>query len=49
MGRPIPAGLAYAIASALEAAHAVLGIAREPLITRFAVSELSHAQWLVQI
>ena len=45
VGRPVPAGLAYAIAAMLEGAHALLGIDREPLLTRFAVSELSHAQW----
>ena len=45
VGRSIPAGLAYAIGATLEGVHAVLGIEKEPLITRFAASELSHAQW----
>jgi len=45
VGSPVPAGLAYAIGGLLEWTHAAFGIAREPLLTRFAVSELSHAQW----
>jgi nucleoside-diphosphate-sugar epimerase len=45
VGRPLPAGLAYAIGATLEGIHALFGIEREPLLTRFAASELSHAQW----
>ena len=44
-GRPIPAWLAYAVGATLEAAHFTLRLDREPLMTRFAASELSHAQW----
>ncbi len=45
VGKPVPAWLAYALGATLEAAHKVLRIDREPLMTRFAASELSHAQW----
>jgi 2-alkyl-3-oxoalkanoate reductase len=45
VGSPVPAWLAYAMGGVLEGAHAMLGIDREPFITRFAASELSHAQW----
>ncbi len=45
VGKPVPAWLAYGLGATLEAAHAVLRIDREPLMTRFAASELSHAQW----
>ena len=45
VGPPVPAGLAYAIGGLLEWGHAAFRSAREPLLTRFAVSELSHAQW----
>ncbi len=45
VGRPVPSWLAYAVGAALEATHFVLGLEREPLMTRFAASELSHAQW----
>ena len=45
VGPSVPAWGAYAIGATLEAGHAVLGLEREPLLTRFAVSELSHAQW----
>jgi len=45
VGAPVPAWLAYAVAAVLEGAHRALGLRREPLLTRFAVSELSHAQW----
>ena len=44
-GRPVPAWLAYALGAVLEAGHHVLRLEREPLMTRFAASELSHAQW----
>ncbi len=45
VGKPVPAWLAYALGATLEAIHATFGIDREPLMTRFAASELSHAQW----
>lgn len=45
VGRPVPAWLAYGVGAMLEGVHAVFGIDREPLLTRFAASELSHAQW----
>ncbi len=45
VGRPVPAWLAYGLGASLEAAHALFKIDREPLMTRFAASELSHAQW----
>lgn len=45
VGRPIPAGVAYAVGATLEGIHWLFGLDAEPLITRFAVSELSHAQW----
>lgn len=45
VGRPIPAGLAYAVGAMMEGTFWLFGIEKEPLITRFAASELSHAQW----
>ena len=45
VGKPVPAWLAYALGATLEATHFALGIDREPLMTRFAASELSHVQW----
>ena len=45
VGRPVPAWLAHATGALLEAAHAILHLEREPLMTRFAAAELSHAQW----
>ena len=45
VGKPVPAWLAYGVGATLEAAHATFGIDREPLMTRFGASELSHAQW----
>jgi nucleoside-diphosphate-sugar epimerase len=45
IGPPVPAGFAYAVGAVLEGAYGALGLAREPFLTRFAVSELSHAQW----
>jgi len=45
VGRPVPAWLAYALGGALEVLHATFRIEREPLMTRFAASQLSHSQW----
>jgi nucleoside-diphosphate-sugar epimerase len=45
VGPAIPAWLAYAIGSLLERVHVAFRLSSEPVITRFAVSELSHAQW----
>lgn len=45
VGRPIPAGLAYGVGAMMEATYWLLGVEREPLITRFGASELSYAQW----
>lgn len=45
VGRPVPAGLAYAIGATMEGVYGLFGVEREPLITRFGASELSHAQW----
>ncbi|MER2563531.1 MAG: NAD-dependent epimerase/dehydratase family protein [Myxococcaceae bacterium] len=45
VGRPIPAGLAYAVGAMMEGTFWLFGVEKEPLITRFAASELSHAQW----
>lgn len=45
VGKPVPAWLAYGLGATLEGLHAALGLEREPLMTRFAASELSHAQW----
>jgi 2-alkyl-3-oxoalkanoate reductase len=45
VGRPIPAGLAYAIGATMEFVYALFGVEKEPLITRFGASELSYAQW----
>lgn len=45
VGRPVPAALAYAVGAVLEGVHGAFGIEREPFMTRFAASELSHAQW----
>ncbi len=42
---PIPVGLAYAVGALLEGAYRVLRVEAEPMITRFAVSELTHDQW----
>jgi nucleoside-diphosphate-sugar epimerase len=43
--RSVPTALAYVAGGLLELVHAVFRIDGEPVITRFAVSELSHAQW----
>ncbi len=45
VGRPVPAWLAYGLGATLEAVHRLFGLQKEPLMTRFAASELSHAQW----
>ncbi|MBE2250481.1 MAG: NAD-dependent epimerase/dehydratase family protein [Myxococcus sp.] len=45
VGKPIPAGLAYAVGAMMEGAYWLFGVEKEPLITRFGASELSHAQW----
>jgi len=45
IGRPVPTWLAYAVAALLEGTYGALRIEREPFLTRFAVSELTHAQW----
>jgi nucleoside-diphosphate-sugar epimerase len=45
VGKPVPAGLAYALGGVLEATHWLFGLEKEPMMTRFAASELSHAQW----
>ncbi len=45
VGKPVPAWLAYGLGATLEGVHALFGLEREPLMTRFAASELSHAQW----
>lgn len=44
-GPPVPVWLAYALGAALEGAHGLFGLEREPLMTRFAASELGYAQW----
>ena len=45
VGRPIPAGLAYAVGAMMEGTYWLFGVEKEPLITRFGASELSYAQW----
>ncbi len=45
VGKPIPAKAAYALGAILEVIHFVFRMKREPLMTRFAASELSTAQW----
>lgn len=45
VGSAVPPWLAYAAGATLEAVHAMLRLDKEPFITRFAVSQLSHAQW----
>lgn len=45
VGRPIPAGLAYAVGATMEGVFWLFRVEREPLITRFGASELSYAQW----
>lgn len=43
--RAVPAWLAWTAGAILEAAHALVGSEKEPLMTRFGASELAHAQW----
>ena len=45
VGKPVPAAVAYALGAVLEAMHFVFRLDSEPLMTRFAASELSTAQW----
>jgi nucleoside-diphosphate-sugar epimerase len=45
VGPAVPAWLATAAGAALEAVHGALGLEAEPAMTRFAASQLSHAQW----
>lgn len=45
VGSPVPAWLAYAMGGLLEATYGAFRVSAEPFITRFAVSELTHAQW----
>lgn len=45
VGRPVPAWLAAALGATLETAHRALRIEKEPLMTRFAAAQLSHAEW----
>jgi 2-alkyl-3-oxoalkanoate reductase len=45
IGRPIPARVAYVLGGVLEAVHGAFNLPGEPLMTRFAALELSHAQW----
>ncbi len=43
--RRVSPGLAWFAASTLETTYRLFGVQSEPLLTRFAVSELTHAQW----
>jgi nucleoside-diphosphate-sugar epimerase len=43
--RAVPAWVASAAGALLEGAHGLLGREEEPAMTRFAASQLSHAQW----
>jgi nucleoside-diphosphate-sugar epimerase len=45
VGPSVPAWLAYGLGAVLEGAHWLFGSDKEPLMTRFGASELSHAQW----
>lgn len=45
INRSVPPGVAYAVGSLLEGTYWLFRVQSEPLITRFAVSELTHAQW----
>jgi nucleoside-diphosphate-sugar epimerase len=45
VGAPVPAWVAHALGGLLEGVHAALRLEREPMMTRFAASQLSHAQW----
>ena len=43
--RSVPAGVAYAVGATLEAAHWLLRLDKEPVLTRFAATQMSNAQW----
>jgi 2-alkyl-3-oxoalkanoate reductase len=43
--RTVPAGVAYAVGATLEAAHWLLRLDKEPVLTRFAATQMSNAQW----
>ncbi|MFO0597030.1 MAG: NAD-dependent epimerase/dehydratase family protein [Myxococcaceae bacterium] len=43
--RSVPPGVAYAAGAMLEGVHWLFRLEKEPVITRFAASELAHAQW----
>lgn len=45
VGRPVPAWVAAALGATLETAHRLFRIEKEPLMTRFAAAQLSHAEW----
>jgi len=45
VGRPVPTWLAAALGATLETAHRLLRIEKEPMMTRFAAAQLSHAEW----
>jgi nucleoside-diphosphate-sugar epimerase len=45
IGAPVPAGVAYVAGAFLEGVHGFFGLEHEPAITRFAASQMSHAQW----
>lgn len=45
VGRPVPAWVASALGATLEGVHRVFRIEKEPMMTRFAASQLSHAEW----
>jgi nucleoside-diphosphate-sugar epimerase len=41
----VPPALAYLVGGLLEKAYHILGIRKEPLVTRFIAKELSTAHW----
>lgn len=43
--KSVPAGVAYAAGAILETLHGVLGIKREPIMTRFVARQLATAHW----
>jgi nucleoside-diphosphate-sugar epimerase len=43
--RTVPASVAYAVAAILEAVHRLFRLHGEPVISRFVVSQMSHAEW----
>ena len=45
VGRPVPAWVASALGATLETVHRLFRLEREPLMTRFAAAQLSHAEW----